>query len=66
MSGDAVQWVRLGDGHRAIGAHSDVIALVVLWRLCYKLSLRDLPEMFVHRGMCSATKLCGTVRPSLP
>ena len=29
---------------------SDVIALVVLWRLCYKLSLRDLPEMFLIRG----------------
>ena len=30
---------------------SDVIALVVLWRLRYKLSLRDLPEMFAVRGM---------------
>jgi hypothetical protein len=30
---------------------SDVIALVVLWRLCYKLSLRDLPEMFALRGI---------------
>jgi transposase-like protein len=29
---------------------SDVIALVVLWRLRYKLSLRDLPEMFLIRG----------------
>src|SRR6201995_405719 len=29
----------------------DVIALVVLWRLRYKLSLRDLPEMFALRGM---------------
>src|SRR4051812_15150436 len=28
---------------------SDVIALVVLWRLRYKLSLRDLPEMCVFR-----------------
>jgi len=26
---------------------SDVIALVVLWRLRYKLALRDLSEMFV-------------------
>ena len=32
---------------------SDVIALVVLWRLRYKLSLRDLPEMFLVRGMVS-------------
>ena len=30
---------------------SDVIALVVLWRLRYKLALRDLPEMFAQRGM---------------
>src|SRR3954447_18982253 len=30
---------------------SDVIALVVLWRLRYKLSRRDLPEMFALRGM---------------
>jgi putative transposase len=29
---------------------SDVIALVVLWRLRYKLSLRDLAEMFLMRG----------------
>jgi len=28
---------------------SDVIALVVLWRLRYKLSLRNLPEMFAVR-----------------
>jgi transposase-like protein len=30
---------------------SDVIALVVLWRLRYKFSLRDLPEMFLIRGI---------------
>ena len=30
---------------------SDVIALVVLWRLRYKLALRDLAEMFLVRGM---------------
>jgi transposase-like protein len=30
---------------------SDVIALGVLWRLRYKLSLRDLPEMFAVRGV---------------
>jgi transposase-like protein len=29
---------------------SDVVALVVLWRLRYKLSLRDLTEMFQVRG----------------
>src|SRR3954453_3286680 len=30
---------------------SDVIALVVLWRLRYKLALLDLPEMFAVRGI---------------
>src|SRR5246127_1568523 len=30
---------------------SDVIALVVLWRLRYKLTLRDLAEMFLIRGL---------------
>src|SRR6202790_3183628 len=30
---------------------SDVTALVVFWRLRYKLSLRDLPEMFLIRGI---------------
>ncbi len=29
---------------------SDIIALVVFWRLRYRLALRDLPEMFVIRG----------------
>ena len=30
---------------------SDVIAFVIFWRLRYKLSLRDLPEMFLIRGI---------------
>ena len=30
---------------------SDVIALVVLWRLRYRLTLRDLGEMFLQRGL---------------
>ena len=30
---------------------TDVICLVVLWRVRYKLSLRDLPEMFLERGV---------------
>jgi putative transposase len=30
---------------------SDVIALVVLWRLRYRLTLRDLSEMFLTRGI---------------
>ncbi len=31
-------------------APTDVVLLVVLWRLRYKLSLRDLAEMFLERG----------------
>ena len=30
---------------------SDVAALVVLWRLRYRLTLRDLSEMFLQRGL---------------
>ena len=30
---------------------SDVIALVVLWRPRYRLTLRDLGEMFLQRGI---------------
>src|SRR3954467_1835626 len=30
---------------------SDVIALVVLWRLRYRLTLRGLSEMFLQRGI---------------
>ena len=29
---------------------SDIVYLVVLWRLRYRLSLRDIPEMFAERG----------------
>lgn len=43
---------------------SDVIALVVLWRLRYKPTLRDLAEMVAQRGWCSATKPRGSRRPS--
>jgi len=30
---------------------TDVVCLVVLWRVRYELSLRDLPEMFLERGL---------------
>jgi len=30
---------------------TDVVCLVVLWRHRYKLSLRDLAEMFLQRGI---------------
>ena len=45
---------------------SDVIALVVLWRLRYKLSLRDLAEMFLIRGSSSAMGPSVIGKPNLP
>jgi putative transposase len=45
---------------------SDVIALVVLWRLRYKLSLRDLAEMFLTAASSSPTRQCGSGKPSSP
>jgi hypothetical protein len=39
---------------------SDVIALVVPWRLRYKLNLRDLPEMFAVRGMAILARAFGS------
>jgi len=41
---------------------SDVIALVVLWRLRYKLRPRDL-EMFLTRGFIFTTRQCGSGKP---
>ena len=46
------QWnERTGTVLNGTQSPSDVIAPLVLWRLRYKLSLRDLPEMFAVRGM---------------
>lgn len=41
---------RTGTPFNRLQYPSDVVCLVVLWRLCYKLSLRDLAEMFLERG----------------
>jgi putative transposase len=30
---------------------TNIVCLVVLWRVRYKLSLRDLPQMFLERGI---------------
>ena len=38
---------------------ADVIALVVLWRLRYQLSLRDLAEMFLARGLVFSQRRSG-------
>jgi len=47
---------------------TDVVLLVVLWRLHYKLSLRDLAEMFLERGFVftySPMKPCGNAKSAL-
>jgi putative transposase len=38
---------------------TDVVLLVVLWRLRYKLSLRDLAEMFLERGITFSYEAVG-------
>src|SRR5260370_11978632 len=41
---------RTGTPFNYLEAPADVVFLVVLWRLRYKLSLRDVAEMFLERG----------------
>src|SRR5215831_1176337 len=41
---------RTGTAFNRLQYPSDVLCLVVLWRLRYKLSLRDIAEMFLERG----------------
>ncbi len=41
---------RTGTSFNSLEYPTDVVLLVVLWRLRYKLSLRDLAEMFLERG----------------
>ncbi len=41
---------RTGTAFNPVQCPTDVVMLVVLWRLRYKLSLRDLAEMFLVRG----------------
>jgi len=44
---------------------TDLVLLVVLWRLRYKLSLRDLAKMVLERGCVFSHETCGGyfVRP---
>ena len=42
---------------------SDIVCLVVLWRLRYKLSLHDLAEMFLVRGFVFTHETGGSVKP---
>jgi putative transposase len=41
---------RTGTAFNYLQFPTDIVLLVVLWRLRYKLSLRDLTEMFLVRG----------------
>jgi transposase-like protein len=41
---------RTGTSFNYLTFPSDIVLQVVLWRLRYKLSLRDLAEMFLERG----------------
>ena len=41
---------RTGTPFNALEFPTDIVLLVVLWRLCYKLSLRDIAELFLARG----------------
>ena len=41
---------RTGTPFNHLGAPTDIVLLVVFWRLRYKLSLRDVAEMFLARG----------------
>ena len=41
---------RTGTSYNYLEFPTDIVLLVVLWRLRYKLSLRDLAEMFLERG----------------
>jgi transposase-like protein len=41
---------RTGTPFNELSVPTDIVFLVVLWRLRYKLSLRDLAEMFLERG----------------
>ena len=45
---------RTGSVFNRVQYSPDVICLVVLWRVRYKLSVRDLAEMFLERGVALA------------
>jgi putative transposase len=42
---------RTGTPYNRLQYPTDVVSLVVLWRVRYKLSLRELSEMFLQRGI---------------
>jgi transposase-like protein len=54
---------RTGSIFNRVQYPADVVCLVVLCRVRYKLSLRDLAEMCLVRG-CLLMKPCGSVKPN--
>ena len=54
---------RTGTPFNRVQYPSDIVCLVVLWRLRYKLSLRDLAEMFLVRGFVFTHETGGSVKP---
>jgi len=42
---------RTGTMYNRLQYPTEIVSLVVLWRVRYKLSLRDLAEMFLQRGI---------------
>jgi len=50
---------RTGTPYNWLQYPTDIVLLVVLWRLRYKLSLRDLAEMFLERGFKAENRTRG-------
>src|SRR3954454_4875271 len=46
---------RTGTRFKYLQYPTEIVCLVVLWRVRYKLSLRDLPELFLERGLNRTT-----------
>ena len=58
----AARGERTGTALNPVQAPTDIVFLVVLWHFRYKLSLRDLAEMFLIRGL--PMRRCGTGKQS--
>ena len=57
---------RTGTPFNSLEYPTDIVLLVVLWRLRYTLSLRDLAEMFLERGFASRMRPFETGKRTLP
>src|SRR4051812_7672001 len=54
---------RTGTALNRVQVPADIVFLVVFWRLRDKLSLRDLAEMFLIRGLVFTHEACGIGKP---